>query len=75
MQESLSLAQCRSGKASGAAGLMARSVADIQFLDTIFSQCPRNDSEIDLQGYRIGYPREWWHDIGDEVGPVAHTPC
>lgn len=48
-------------------GLIARSVADIRFLDTIFNQCPRKDTNIELNGYRIGYPREWFQDIGDEV--------
>jgi len=54
---------------------MARSVADIQFLDTIFNRCPRKDTEIDLRGYKIGYPREWWHDIGDEVSPAPAFPA
>jgi hypothetical protein len=56
------------------AGLIARSVADIQFLDTIFNKCPRTDSNIDLRGYKIGYPREWWNDIGDEASSPPPPP-
>lgn len=55
------------------AGLIARTVADVKFLDTVFSNCPRVDAEIDLDGYRIGIAREWFLDLGDEVSMNACT--
>ena len=49
------------------AGLMARSVDDVEFLDAILSDCPSKRPEISLKGLRVGYPREWWRDLGHEV--------
>ncbi len=52
-------------------GLIARTVGDIKLLDTVFSQCQRQDVDIQLEGYRIGVAREWFQDIGDEARPPA----
>ena len=49
------------------AGLIARTVEDIQFLDAIFNDCPRTDQDVSLEGLRIGYPYNWWDDLGEEV--------
>ena len=57
------------------AGLMARSVADIQFLDSILSDCPKEAHNVSLSGLRIGYPREWWSDVGQEVCVLPSTAC
>lgn len=46
---------------------MARSVEDIQFLDKVLSDCPNTEQNLDLEGLNIGYPREWWQDLGREV--------
>lgn len=52
---------------SGTAGLMARSVEDVEFLDRTLNNCSRPRKDVQLEGLRVGYPREWWHDTGDEV--------
>ena len=48
-------------------GLMARTVADIKLLDTVLNDCPRVDPQVQLEGIRLGYPTNWWKDIGEEV--------
>lgn len=50
-----------------AAGLMARSVGDVKLLDTVLNSCSRKDRNITLKGLRLGYPVNWWQDIGQEV--------
>ena len=55
------------------AGLIARTVEDVQFLDAIFNDCPRTDQAVSLEGMRIGYPYNWWDDLGEEVRCVWPT--
>lgn len=46
---------------------MARSVADVEFLDAIINDCHSKRKDVEMNGLRIGYPREWWADLSDEV--------
>ena len=59
----------------GLAGVMARSVADIALFNSIFSDCNTTAVNVSLAGYRIGYPTNWWADLGTEVRPSPeHFP-
>lgn len=53
------------------AGVMARTVADIALFNSIFSTCNTTLPNVSLAGYRIGYPTNWWANLGTEV---CHKP-
>ena len=35
--------------------------------NTIFSDCSEGYPEVDLKGMRMGYPTNFWQDLGEEV--------
>ena len=53
---------------------MARTVADIAFFNGIFSNCNTTLVNVSLAGYRIGYPTNWWSNLGTEVCPIDLQP-
>ena len=49
---------------------MARTVADVHLLHSIFNDCPapKERGGLDtVKGLRIGYPKQWWVGNGKEV--------
>ena len=46
---------------------MARTVADISMLNTIFSECNTTQVDVSLAGMRFGYAVDFWTDLGPEV--------
>ena len=49
----------------------ARSVTDVKLFNDIFSDCDKAYKEIKLDGLRIGYPKNFWEDIGEEVSVLS----
>ena len=49
------------------AGIMARTVAGICFLDSILSSCNTTAENVELDGLRIGFAANWWTQIATEV--------
>jgi Asp-tRNA(Asn)/Glu-tRNA(Gln) amidotransferase A subunit family amidase len=47
-------------------GVSARTVADVQLLDAVLSDCPAPSPAASLRGLRIGKPSTWWTDVGTE---------
>ena len=52
------------------AGVNARSVADVKLFNDIFSECGRGYSTLAAEGLRVGFPRNFWEDIGEEAGSL-----
>lgn len=50
-----------------AAGVVARTVSDVMLFNSIFSDCSEAMPELELKGLRVGYPTNFWADLGDEV--------
>lgn len=48
-------------------GVNARSVADVKMFNDIFSDCAEDYKEVKLEGLRMGYPKNFWEDLGEEV--------
>ena len=48
-------------------GVMARHVSDVILFDKIFSSCPREYPSVSLEGMRIGFPSQWWAEVGSEA--------
>ena len=48
-------------------GVNAHSVTDVKLLNSIFTDCAKDYSDIDVKKLRLGYPINFWKDIGDEV--------
>ncbi|CAK0784780.1 hypothetical protein CVIRNUC_007984 [Coccomyxa viridis] len=48
-------------------GVVARSVRDVMLFNTIFSDCSEGYPEVDLKGMRMGYPTNFWQDLGEET--------
>ena len=65
--------KCVPGRVMGCAGVMARSVADIALFNSIFSTCNTTLPNVSLAGYRIGYPTNWWANLGTEVCPMLYA--
>lgn len=57
-----------------AAGVIARTVSDVMLFNSLFSDCSEAYLEVELKGMRIGYPTNFWADLGDEVSapPSRH---
>ncbi len=43
-------------------------MADIKLFNTLFSDCSSSYSSVAVKGLRVGYPRNFWEDLGEEVG-------
>ncbi len=50
-----------------AAGVNSRSVSDVKLFNNIFSDCDKSYKAVKVDGLRIGYPKNFWEDIGEEV--------
>ena len=48
-------------------GVNAHSVTDVKLLNSIFTDCAKDYSRIDAKTLRLGYPINFWKDIGAEV--------
>ncbi len=51
-----------------AAGVNARSMADVKLFNSIFSDCEKDYKDVSLGSLRIGFPKNFWEDLGEEVG-------
>ena len=51
-------------------GVNAHSVTDVKLLNSIFTDCAKDYKSIDAKELRLGYPINFWKDIGDEVSPA-----
>ena len=54
---------------AGWPGVNARSMADVMLFNDIFSECSKTKaySSVVPKGLRVGYPRNFWNDTGEEV--------
>ena len=52
-------------------GVNAHSVTDVKLLNSIFTDCTKDYSSINIKELRLGYPINFWKDIGDEVRPAG----
>ena len=48
-------------------GVNARTVSDVKLLNNIFSDGPKEYKDVDVSTLRLGYPVNFWRDVGDEV--------
>ena len=46
---------------------MARTVEDVIIFDNIFSDCHYSRPPIELEGYRLGYPTNYWRGLDARV--------
>lgn len=53
------------------AGVIARTVSDVAFFNALFSDCQEAYPEVGLKGLRVGYPTNFWADLGDEVSACS----
>ena len=51
-------------------GVIARTVSDVMLFNSLFSDCSEAYPEVELKGMRIGYPTNFWADLGDEVSAL-----
>ena len=66
--------QPRRGSCVRYTGVNARSVADVKLFNDIFSECGKEySSSLMAEGLRIGYPKNFWEDIGQEAGLLFPT--
>ena len=56
-------------------GVSARTVADVQLLNSILSDCGAGEAipATPLKGLRVGKPNWWWNDVGVESLPALHA--
>ena len=47
--------------------MVARTVTDVMLFNSIFSDCTEVYPEVELKGMRMGYPTNFWADLGEEV--------
>ena len=47
-------------------------MADVRLFNDIFSDCPKAYREVLVEGLRMGYPRNFWEDLGEEVSISRH---
>ena len=59
---------------ANAAGVNARSVADVKLFNDIFSECGKGYSALAAEGLRVGIPKNFWEDIGEEAGLPFSMP-
>ena len=52
---------------SSPAGVIARTVSDVALFNVLFSDCQEAYPEVELKGLRVGYPTNFWADLGGEV--------
>ena len=57
------------------AGVNARSMADVKLFNRLFSDCGAAYRPLAAQGLRVGYPRNFWEDLGWEVRADGHASC
>ena len=52
-------------------------MADVKLFNNIFSDCGKDYKHVSLGGLRIGYPKNFWEDLGEEVGShlIVITDC
>ncbi len=52
-------------------------MADVKLLNNIFSDCGKDYKHVSLGGLRIGYPKNFWEDLGEEVDShlIVTTGC
>ena len=55
-----------------ASGVNARTVTDVKLLNSLFSDGPKQYREVEVNKLRLGYPINFWRDIGQEVGPKSY---
>lgn len=48
-------------------------MADVKLFNDIFSDCDRSYKAVEPDGLRVGYPTNFWKDIGHEVRTHHHT--
>ncbi|EIE27340.1 amidase signature enzyme [Coccomyxa subellipsoidea C-169] len=48
-------------------GVNSRSVSDVKLFNDIFSDCDKSYKAVKVEGLRIGYPKNFWEDIGEET--------
>lgn len=48
-------------------GVNARTVTDVKLLNSIFSDGPKEYRDVDVSKLRLGYPINFWRDVGEEV--------
>ena len=53
------------------AGVNARSVADVKLFNDIFTDCDKSYRSVELGKLRLGYPTNFWADLGLEVTHAA----
>ena len=46
-------------------------MADVMLFNSIFSDCSTAYSPVTVQGLRVGYPKNLWVDVGEEVRSAA----
>ncbi|CAK0787711.1 hypothetical protein CVIRNUC_010933 [Coccomyxa viridis] len=51
-------------------GVNAHSVTDVKLLNSIFTNCAKDYKSINVKELRLGYPINFWKDIGDETKPA-----
>jgi len=57
-------------------GVSARTVADVQLLNAVLSDCQPSTTppaKASLKGLRIGKPNTWWRDVGVESLPALNA--
>ena len=42
-------------------------MADVKLFNSIFSDCGSAYSPVTIKGLRVGYPKNFWVDVGEEV--------
>ena len=52
---------------TGVAGVIARTVRDVILFDSIFSDCHYPRPDMELKGYRLGYPVNYWKGLDTRV--------
>lgn len=57
----------------GVAGVIARTVKDVILFDSIFSDCHYPRPDMELKGYRLGYPVNYWKGLDTRVSLTV--PC
>jgi len=48
-------------------GVIARTVGDVMLFNSLFSDCHDEHPDVELEGLRVGYPTNFWADLGEEV--------
>ena len=49
-------------------------MADVKLFNSLFSDCSTAYQPVTAKGLRVGYPRNFWEDLGWEVRWQAHQP-